>query len=140
MKRGWWIALAALAVFGLGLSTPLLLRHIAFFRVRQVELVGVRYLAPDSVLAALKLRPGQNIFDDEDQIARRAESLGGVVMASVDPKLPGPLRVSILERIPVAFPPGPNRLVALDADGGPLPYDPAATGLDLPLIPRPDSI
>src|SRR6185436_14776339 len=140
MKRGWWIALAAMALLGLGLSTPLLLRHISFFRVRRVELVGVRYLAPDSVLAALKLRPRQNIFEDNAEIARRAESLAGVVTASVDRKLPGTLRVSILERIPVAFTPGTDRLVAVDGDGRPLPYNPAATGLDLPLVPRADSI
>jgi hypothetical protein len=129
-----------MALLGLGLSTPFLLRHIGFFRVRRVELVGVRYLAPDSVLAALKLRPRQNIFDDNAEIARRAESLAGVVTASVDRKLPGTLRVSILERIPVAFTPGPDRLVAVDGDGRPLPYNPAATGLDLPLVPRADSI
>jgi cell division protein FtsQ len=116
------------------------LRHIGFFRVRQVELTGVRYLSPDSVLAALALRPDQNVFDDADAIEQRAETLGGVVSAKVERKLPGTLKISVLERVPVAFAPGPDRMVALDGDGHSLPYDPAATALDLPVIQRSDTL
>jgi cell division protein FtsQ len=92
------------------------------------------------VLAALALRDDQNVFDDGDAIAHRAETLGGVVSATVSRKLPGTLRVTVIEKIPVAFAPGPSRMVALDGDAKPLPYDPAATGLDLPVIPKVDSV
>jgi hypothetical protein len=121
-------------------GSPVTLRHVGFFRVRQVELAGLRYLSPDSVLAALALKPDQNVFDDANAIERRAEALGGVVRAQVERKLPGTLKVSILERVPVAFTPGLDRLVALDGDGRALPYDPAGTSLDLPMIERTDSL
>ncbi|MBI4502640.1 MAG: FtsQ-type POTRA domain-containing protein [Gemmatimonadetes bacterium] len=139
MRRRWVVLIAVLALAGVAAGTPLALRQVGFFRVRRVELVGVRYLAPDSVIAALALRPDQNVFDDADPIQRRAAALAGVVSAKVEHRLPGTLRISILEREPVAFAPGPDRLVALDGEGQPLPYNPAATGLDLPLIARADT-
>src|SRR2546427_7724232 len=39
------------------LGAPFVLRRLAMFRVRQIELVGVRNLAPDAVIAALRLGP-----------------------------------------------------------------------------------
>src|SRR5205807_9959512 len=36
-------------------GAPALLRRLAVFRVRQIELVGVKNLAPDVVIAALRL-------------------------------------------------------------------------------------
>jgi cell division protein FtsQ len=134
------VALAAFGLIVAAAGSPVALRHVAFFRVRQVELAGVRYLSPDSVLAVLALKPDQNVFDDASAIERRAETLGGVVNAKVERKLPGTLKVSILERVPVAFAPGPDRMVALDGDGRVLPYDPAGTPLDLPVIERTDSL
>src|SRR6185295_16534033 len=54
--------------------------------------------------------------------------------------LPGTLRVTIVERVPVALVPGPQAMTVLDCDGRPLPYDPAATGVDLPIVERQDSL
>lgn len=119
---------------------PLALRQASFFRVRRVELVGTRYLSPEPLVGQLGLRPDQNLFDDTDQIARRAEQVAGVVSARVERRLPGTLRIVVVERTPLAFAPAPNGLAALDADGRTLPYDPAATGLELPLVPRPDTL
>jgi len=141
MKRP---ALLAVALAGAVLAAvwlgPLALRELGVFRVRRVELVGTRYLAPDRLVARLGLQPDQNLFDDVRAIARRAEQVPGVVSARVERRLPGTLRIVVVERAPVAFAPGPNGLVALDADAEQLPYDPAATGLDLPVVPRPDSV
>jgi len=119
---------------------PLALRQVSFFRVRRVELVGTRYLSPGQLVGQLGLRPDQNLFDDTGEIARRAEQVSGVVSARVERRLPGTLRIVVEERVPLAFAPAPNGLAALDAEGRALPYDPAATGLELPLVPRPDSL
>jgi cell division protein FtsQ len=119
---------------------PLVLRHLSFFRVRRVELVGTRYLSPGQLVRELGLRSDQNLFDDTGEIGRRAERVAGVVSARVERRLPGTLRVVVVERVPLAFVPAATGLVALDADGRTLPYDPAATGLELPLIPQPDSL
>ncbi len=74
------IAGGAVALGGLVLM-PRVLRPMAFFRVRQIELLGVRYVAPDDVLESLQLRPDQSVFDDLDVLERRASRVVGVVRA-----------------------------------------------------------
>lgn len=141
MKRPALMAVAlAGGVLALVLLGPVVLRRLGVFRVRRVELVGTRYLAPAQLVARLGLKPDQNLFDDARAIERRAEQVPGVVSARVERRLPGTLRIVVVERAPVAFAPGPHGLVALDAAGQSLPYDPAATGLDLPVVPRADSV
>ena len=141
MKRSALVAIAlAAGVLAAALLAPLGLRELGVFRIRRVELVGARYLAPDRFVARLGLRPDENLFDDARAIERRAEQVPGVVSARVERRLPGTLRIVVVERTPIAFTPGSNGLVVLDATGQPLPYDPAATGLDLPVVPRPDSV
>jgi cell division protein FtsQ len=116
-----------------------LLRQLDFFRVRQVELLGVRYLTPDAVIAALELDSSVNLFDDLAAAEEDVRALFAVADARMERRLPGTLRVIVTERVPVAFAQGPNGLVALDADAKPLPYDPALSGLDLPIVERADS-
>ena len=132
------VAVAALAAVVWG--GPVLLSRMSFFRVRQVELIGVKYLAPDSVLSRLGLSRTANLFDDAGVIERRAADLPGVVSATVERRLPGTLRVTVVEQVPVAFAPGADRLVAMDGDGKTLPYDAATSGLDLPVMAWPDSL
>lgn len=131
------------AVAGMALAVlyiaPLGLRHFSFFEVRQVELVGVRFLAPGEILDALAIASDQNVFDDFDDAERRLSDRPGIVRARVSRRLPGTLRVTVSERIPVAVAPGPAGMVALDAEARPLPYDPAASVMDLPIVERPDS-
>lgn len=114
------------------------LRWVPFFRVRQVELVGVRYLAPERVLAALDMKASQNVFDRVRPLRQRLERLPGVLQAQIDRRLPGTLRVRVVERAPVAFVSGPEGMVALDCNARPLPYDPTRGGLDLPVARRAD--
>lgn len=135
-----FVALVVLVGAAVWLLAPLLLRQVAFFRVRRVELVGLRYQAPERVLDALAIAADRNLFDRARGLERRAAALPGVVDVRVERRLPGTLRLVFVERLPVAFVPGPEGLVAVDGDGAPLPYDPAATGLDLPLIRRADSV
>jgi cell division protein FtsQ len=141
VKRLALVFAGALALLLVGMvAGPLALRRVSFFRVRRVELVGTRYLSPEQLVRGLGLRPDQNLFDDTGEVARRAEQMAGVVSARVERRLPGTLRIVVVERVPLAFAPAANGLAALDADGRTLPYDPAATGLELPLVPRADSL
>ena len=141
MKRRAILSVAGGAVVLAGLlGTPLLLRQMAFFRVRQVELIGVRYLGPDDVLDALDLKPDQSIFDDLEVLQERVSRVGGVVRVRVRRRLPGTLRVEVSERLPMALVPGPEGFVTLDAWAKPLPYDPAVSGVDLPVVARPDTL
>src|SRR5438309_1956240 len=130
---------AVLALLWLG--APLALRRLPVFRVRQVELVGVRNLAPDAVIAALRLGPGASVFGDTRLLADRVRGLAGVAEARVVRHLPAALTVELREVEPAALTPGPRgtRLVAVDAAGHALPFDPARSGLDLPIAASGDS-
>ncbi len=137
-----------LTLLALGIGTvalayvllPLGLRRIDFFRVRQVELVGVRYLEPERVLAGLMLPTDLNLFDPLRAVEQHAEAVPGILEATATRRLPATLRVTVVEALPVAFARGSSGLVPLDRLGRSLPYDAAATGFDLPIVERPDSV
>jgi cell division septal protein FtsQ len=141
MKTRWRLVVALVAGLVLWLGAPLLLRQVGFFRVRQIELVGVRYLAPAAVIGALRLSPGASVFDDLDELTRRVRALPGVADARVVRRVPGSLKVIVREVEPVAFVPGrgTRELSVVDGEGRPLPYDPARRALDLPVAASADS-
>src|SRR5438128_126503 len=151
VTRRWprWRQRALLGVAGSGLlvlswlGAPFVLRRLAMFRVRQVELVGVRNLAPDAVIAALRLGPRASVFGDTRLLADRVRGLAGVAEVRVVRRLPAVLSVELRGVEPAALvvaPRGSGRgLVAVDAAGRPLPFDPARSGLDLPIAVSGDS-
>jgi cell division protein FtsQ len=124
----------------IALSAPVILRLVPFFDVRRVELVGVRYLVPTEVMAALELDPSRSLFAPTRGVVARATQIPGVVNARVERRLPGTLRLILEETPPVAFVPSDAGLMAVDGQGRSLPYDPAAVLLDLPIIERADSV
>jgi cell division septal protein FtsQ len=136
---------AVVAVIALWTAAPVVLRRLAFFRVRQVELVGIRYLDADAVLGALRLAPHASVFDDTSVLADRIRGLGGVADARVARRPPGSLKVIVREIDPVALVASARgALVVVAADGQPLPFDPASQGargggLDLPVVQSADS-
>src|SRR5207253_829414 len=71
------VAASALLVLS-WLGAPFVLRRLGMFRVRQIELVGVRNLAPDAVIAALRLGPRASVFGDTRLLADRVRGLAGV--------------------------------------------------------------
>ncbi len=132
-----WAA-AAMALMTIWMTAPLALRRVAFFRVRQVELVGIRHLDADRVVAALRLSPRASVFDETDVLADRLRGLDGVADASVMRRPPASLKVIVREVEPVAL--VMRERGALDpvgADGRGLPFDRA--GLDLPVVREADS-
>lgn len=131
------LALGTLAAAAVG--GRWLLRQVPFFRVRQVQLEGLRYLAPEQVLASLQLASDQNLFDPLGPIERRVRGVPGVMEVRAERVLPRTLRLVIVEQPAIAFVVGPDRLVPVDLGGRALPYDPAASGLDLPVLEKLDS-
>jgi cell division septal protein FtsQ len=128
--------LAALAVVGgvvLTVAAPHVLRRLAFFRVRQIELVGIRHLAPDVVIAALGLGAQANVFDDLDRLTARVRAVHGVADARVVRRLPAAFKVIVREVEPVALVAGARGLTAVDADGKALPFEPERSALDVPV-------
>ena len=124
---------AAMIVMVLWIAAPLGLRRLRFFRVRQVEIVGIRYLDADQVLAALRLSPAASVFDETGLLAERLRGLDGIADASVLRRPPGSLKVIVREIEPVALMMNERGALApVDADGRPLPFD--VTSLDLPIV------
>lgn len=136
----------ALAVIVLWTVAPVLLRQMAFFRVRQVEIVGMRYLDASVILDALRLAPGASVFDDTQVLTARVRALPGVADAAVVRRPPGSLKVIVREIEPVALvADARGALTVVDAEGRVLPFDPSRPGpaggggLDLPIVRSADS-
>jgi len=137
-RRVLWWAAAAMSVIALWMTAPLVLRRVAFFRVRQVELVGIRHLDADRVLAALRMSPGASVFDDTEILAERLRRLDGVADATVIRRPPASLKVIVREVEPVALVANQRgALGVVDGDGRSLPYELGT--LDLPVVQAADS-
>lgn len=128
-------ALAALCALA-WLGAPRLMRRMTFFRVRQVEVVGLRYLDERDVVRRLGLPADASIVDALDGARAAAAAIPGVVAASVERRLPGTLRVTVLEEMPVALTPQEGRLVLIDRRGRVLPFDPTRAPASLPVAER----
>ena len=128
----------AMAVLVLWMAAPLALRRVAFFRVRQVELVGIRHLDADRVLAAMRMSPRASVFDDTEILADRLRGLDGVADATVIRRPPASLKVIVREVEPVALVANQRgALGVVDADGRALPFELGT--LDLPVVQAADS-
>jgi len=141
MKKWLRPLLLTLAV-GAGASVlwfggPAVLRRIAFFKVRRVEFEGVTASRPADLVAAMRIRQGANLFDDLAPYAARVLAFPGVRSASVHRRLPGTLVVDVTEAQAVALAPRNGRLTMVGRNGKFLPFDPAVSAPDLPVIQEP---
>lgn len=140
LKPGWKILGALLLGVALWLALPPLLGGLEFFRIRQVEVRGLKNLEASTVVNALKLPSRASVFDRVGPIERRVQAMPGVVHADVSRMPPGTLRVTVEEAVPVALVPSGNRLKVVDATGKVLPFDATVGAEDLPFIRQPDSL
>jgi len=116
------------------------LRRLDFFRVRRVEIDGVRYVSPDEIVSRLRIDTTQSLFDDVGPLEERVRLHPSVLDVRIERKLPGTLLVRIMENLPVAFVPAASGLVAVDAAGRSLPVDPATADMDLPVLTARDTV
>jgi len=127
------LALAG-GILAAGLSqAPALLRHVAVFRVRRVEVEGVRFMEPREVMDAAAIGADANIFDDPAPWKARLLRLPLIASVEVHRRLPGTVVLVVTETQPVALVRG-HTLEPVDARGRVLPIDPARRPLDLPVI------
>jgi cell division protein FtsQ len=113
-------------------------RRMAFFRARKVEIEGARYIAPDQIVSRMRVDTAASIWDDADVWERRIGTHPQVRDVRISRRLPGTLVVHLTEVPPIALVQTPAGLAPYDASGRPLPIDPTAVDLDLPVVPARD--
>jgi cell division protein FtsQ len=141
-RRWLRIAVAAIVValvVSLPWAGPAILRNLVFFRVRKVEIRGAVYLTPSEVLAKLRVDSTANVWDDPSPLVARLMTHPQIRAATVSRKLPSTLVVRVEENLPVALVPNAKGFAVIDGHGMPLPIDPAATKLDLPIVAARDT-
>ena len=77
MTRTRILIAAAAGVVVIGSSPwwgPLAMRHMAFFRVHRVEILGGRYLVPSDILAKLNVDTTASIWDPMSPLVSRSPS------------------------------------------------------------------
>jgi len=116
---------------------PRALRNLAFFRVRKIEVNGLRYTPAAEVLARLHVDTTRSVWDPLEPLAQRVMTHPQVESAYVSRKLPGTLVVDVTERRPVALVPIGAELRAVDERGVTLPLDPSRTPVDAPVVTTP---
>jgi cell division septal protein FtsQ len=142
-KPGWKVLgaifLVALIMAG-AWGTRAAARQMAFFRVRSVEIRGVRYLQPGEVLARLKVDTLMSLWDDLEPLRERVRHHPQVTGVTITRRLPGTLVVTVQENQPVALIQSSAGLLPYDSLGHVLPIDPARTNLDLPIVATSDPV
>jgi cell division protein FtsQ len=150
LSRGWFdraglrnvLLLLGALLLGIWLwdGGPKLLRRLDFFRIRRVEIAGLRYLAPGKIISALALDARSSVFDDLRAADNGLSALPGIQSAEVRRRLPGTLEIIVEEAVPVALTPRGTGMALLDSSGKVLPFDPAATAPDLPIAASADRV
>ena len=113
---------------------PLLMRRMDYFRVRRVEIVGARYVAPSDILAKLHVDTTASVWDPPSALVARVASHPEIQHVAVHRKLPGTLVVEVTERVPVALVQAAGGLRAYDERGVALPIDPTRVDVDAPVL------
>jgi cell division septal protein FtsQ len=139
-QRGLQVLSGLIAALLLWQATPAILRRLEFFRIRRVEIAGIQYLAPATILGALGLDPRSSVFDDLPAAGRSLRALPGIRSAVVRRRLPGTLEIVVEEAVPVALAPQGSTLALVDSGGRVLPFNPAATAPDLPIAASVDPV
>ena len=113
-------------------------RSMAFFRVRSVEIRGVRYLQPNEILTRLKVDTLMSIWDDLDPLRERVRHHPQITDVRITRRMPGTLVVTVQENQPVALIQTSTGLLPYDSVGRQLPIDPSRVNLDLPIVASDD--
>lgn len=113
--------------------------QLSFFRVRRVEIVGVRYIAPSDILTRLRVDTTRSVWDDPTPLEARVAQHPQVSEVSISRKLPGTLVVHVVENLPVALVSTERGFLAFDERGRQLPLDPSRVPVDLPIAARRDT-
>lgn len=141
-RRRWRSAVVLASLLVLGTSYwwgPQALGHLAYFRVRRVEVQGARYIAAGDILRRLAVDTSASVWAPTAPLVARVERQPGIRRATVRRALPGTLVVSVEESPPVALVPGAGGFRAYDDRGVALPIDLTRVTVDAPIARQRDS-
>ena len=116
------------------------LSRLEFFRLRRIEVEGLRYLAPADVAARMKVDTSQSIWIDLDPVADRVKTHPQVADVRLRRRLPGTLVARVTEHMPVAMVATRTGFQVLDARGVVLPMDPSEVPVNLPVLVQRDTM
>ena len=140
----WWRPLATIVtvivVGSVPWWAPRALAALSFFRLRRVEVLGARFVAPGELVRLLGVDTSTSVWTDTRELERRVASHPQVRSVEIDRVMPGSLVLRVTEHIPVAFIPSSQGMRAVDARGRVLPIDPSRVRVDLPIVPRADTM
>ncbi|NPV09310.1 MAG: FtsQ-type POTRA domain-containing protein, partial [Anaerolineae bacterium] len=94
--------LASLLMLGLSLWALSVMHDSPLWRVEWVEVAGCSLVSPERVVAAGDLAEAWAVSLDPEEVARRVESVPGVVEAHVTLGWPNRVRISVVEDQPLA--------------------------------------
>ena len=116
-----------------------IMRRMAFFRVRRIEILGARYVTPGDILARLHVDTLASVWNPTAPLVERVATHPGIRSAVVRRKMPGTLVVEVTERPPIALVPTPSGFRAYDERGVALPIDLARVHVDAPVLAQRDT-
>jgi cell division protein FtsQ len=121
----WGIVIAVICV-GLGL----ILYFTPLMSVRNLVVDGIQAVPRDEVVAAVAVRSGTPLLQvDTDKVADRVATIRRVASVRVQRDYPSSLRVTVVERIPVAVKDLPDGTHLFDRDGVDFATGPAPAGV-----------
>jgi cell division protein FtsQ len=116
--RGLKMLLATILLVIIGIGLALVLYFTPAMSARNIVVVGTGVVTREEVLDAARVRFGTPLLQiNTNQVADRVAAIRRVASARVQRQYPSALRISIVERVPVAvkdFPDGPH---LFDRDG-----------------------
>ena len=144
LGRPGWKILGALLLIGVIMAAAwgarAAARQMAFFRVRAVEIRGVRYIQPNEVVSRLRIDTVASLWDDLEPYRQRVMRHPQVSDVTITRRMPGTLVVTIRENLPVALVQTTAGLLPYDSLGKQLPINPARMNLDLPIVATTDPV
>ncbi|WP_156689946.1 cell division protein FtsQ/DivIB [Mycobacterium sp. Marseille-P9652] len=127
------LATVLLAVVGVGLA--LVLYFTPAMSARSIVVTGIGTVTREEVLDAARVKPGTPLLQiNTNQVADRVAAIRRVASARVQRQYPSALRITIVERVPVAvkdFPDGPHLFDRDGVDFATGPPPPALPYLDV---------
>jgi cell division protein FtsQ len=116
------------------------LSELSFFRLRKIEIEGLRYLSPEDVAARIKVDTSQSIWIDLGPVEKRVAAHPQVADVRLRRRLPGTLVARVTEHLPVAMVSTRAGFSVVDARGVILPMDPSRTAVNLPVVAQRDTV